>query len=286
MRIGITSKPGLKDLGGIIPAALSYLKKKNVPFDICKNTCLLVKNQKPSLNFSEPYDIIMIFGGDGSLLRTVQQVKRFETALVSLNMGRLGFFAAGRGKEYRKIIDAIIEGHYEIDQRMMIRCTVIREGKRVFSKRCLNEATIARDALARMISLKTTVNEMNLATYIADGLIIATPTGSTAYSLSAGGPIVSPLLDSIILTPISPHSFTQKPVVLPSSSRIKVSLASSFDRVSLTVDGQIGISLKEGDLVKVKKSTKALKLLQISKKNAYFQTLRKKLNWGVDVMRR
>ena len=199
-----------------------------------------------------------------------------------INMGRLGFFSENLDSDYRKLMKKILEKKYVIDSRLLLRCTVQRGKRRAFTRRALNEATIARDALARMVSLKTTVNDLKLTTYVADGLIVSTPTGSTGYSLSAGGPIIDPSLDSIVLTPISPHSFTQKPIILPPSSRIKVSITTSNDRLFLTMDGQTGFHLKDNDIVKVKRSSKRLKIARVTR-TSYFQTLRKKLHWGNDL---
>lgn len=236
------------------------------------------------LNFKKHYDLILVFGGDGSLLRTLAHLRHFETPLMLVNMGRLGFFSDAPASAYQKVVAALVKKEFTLEPRMLLRCSVVRNGRRVFSHRFLNEVTIARDALARMISLKTTVDDRKLTTYVADGLIISTPTGSTAYSLSAGGPIVSPLLDSIILTPISAHSFTQKPIVLPPSGKIKISIATGQERSYLTIDGQQGFHLRQGDVVKVKRSSKSLKLARLQK-SSYFQTLRKKLQWGIDVAR-
>lgn len=282
MYIGITTKQELKDPKQIVKKAVQYLKKKKVKYDLCPGTCRLVPNHKPALDFHQPYDVIIVFGGDGSLLRTVQFMRNFESPVISINMGRLGFFSEGNGKDYKKIIDTLLKGNYHVESRMILRCTVMRNDKRAFSQRALNEVTISRDALARMIALKTTVDDLKLTTYVADGLVVATPTGSTGYSLSAGGPIVSPQLDSLILTPVSPHSFTQKPIVLPPKSKVKVHVSTSQDRVFLTMDGQRGFHLKDNDLVKIKKSSKTLKLIRFSH-HSYFETLRQKLQWGMDL---
>lgn len=282
MYIGITTKYGLKDPDHIVKKSVAFLKKHKVKVDLCENTCRLVPNQKPGLDFHNPYDVIVVFGGDGSLLRTAQHMHYFDTAVLSINMGRLGFFSDGVGKEYQEILSKVIQHDYLLESRMLLRCTVMRGKRRAFTQRALNEVTIARDALARMITLKTTVDDVSAATYVADGLVIASPTGSTGYSLSSGGPIVSPLLDSIILTPISPHSFTQKPIVLPPSSRVKVQMATSENRVYVTMDGQTGFHLKQDDVVKIKRSSKRIKLVRIAK-TSYFQTLREKLHWGMDL---
>lgn len=282
MKIAITIKEGLKDSQDIIRKTIRYLERHHLKVDLCPNTCRLVTNRKPGLDFHKPYDLILIFGGDGTLLRTIQFMKNFDTHILPINMGRLGFFAEVNGKEYKKVLDRIVNKKYIVENRMLLRCTVKRGDRRAFTRRALNEITLARDALARMVSLKTTVNDLKLTTYVADGLIVATPTGSTGYSLSSGGPVVSPQVDSIILTPISPHSFTQKPIILPPSSRIKIHISTSEDRVYLTMDGQTGFHLKDNDIIKIKRSTKTLKLVRLNK-NSYFQTLRKKLHWGRDL---
>ena len=285
MKIGITTKTGLKDSTDIVRKAVNLLQKGGAEVDVCEGTCRLVKNRKPSLDFKKDYDVIIVFGGDGTLLRTLQFMKHFETAVLPINMGRLGFFAEKVGKDYKKICEKVLSGKYNVESRMMLRCTVMRGDRRAFSKRALNEVTMARDALARMVSLKTTVDDLKLTTYVADGLIVSSPTGSTGYSLSSGGPVVSPHVDGIILTPISPHSFTQKPIILPHTSKLKIQMSTSQDRVYLTMDGQSGYNLKDTDVVKIKKSSKKLKLVRFNK-NSYFQTLRTKLHWGNDLQGR
>lgn len=282
MFIGITSKSSLKDSAHIVRKSFAYLRKHKVRVDLCENSVKLVPGQKAEMDYHKPYDMIIVFGGDGSLLRTIQYLRNFDSALLSINMGRLGFFSDGMAKDYKKILDKVIKHDYLLESRMLLRCSVMRKDKRVFTQRALNEVTIARDALARMITLKTTADDLTLSTYVADGLVIASPTGSTAYSLSSGGPIVSPMLDSIILTPISPHSFTQKPIVLPPASRIKVHISTKEDRVFLTMDGQTGFHLKGSDLIKIKRSSKRIKMVRLSK-SSYFHVLREKLNWGLDL---
>ena len=282
MLIGITTKHGLKDPHHFVKKSVAFLRKHKVHVDVCPNTCRLVPNQKPGLDFHKPYDVIVVFGGDGSLLRVVQHMRNFDSAVLSINMGRLGFFSDGVGKEYQHLLKRLIGNDYLLESRMLLRCTVLRGKRRAFTQRALNEVTIARVALARMITLKTTVDDAAAATYVADGLVIASPTGSTGYSLSTGGPIVSPLLDSVILTPISPHSFTQKPIVLPPSSRVKVQMATSENRVYVTMDGQTGFHLHENDIVKIKRSSKRIKLVRMAS-TSYFQTLREKLHWGMDL---
>jgi NAD+ kinase len=282
MNIGITTKMGLKDTTDIVRKTVSLLERKGAKVDVCEGTCRLIPKRKPGLDFTKNYDLIIVFGGDGTLLRTLQFMKHFDHPVLPVNMGRLGFFAEKVGKEYRQVVEKVMSKKYHIESRMLLRCTVLRGKRRAFSKRALNEVTLARDALARMVSLKTTVDDLKLTTYVADGLIAATATGSTGYSLSAGGPVVSPRVDGIILTPISPHSFTQRPIIVHHGSKIKIQVAGTQGRLYLTMDGQSGFHLKDNDVVKIKKSSKSLKLVRFNK-NSYFKTLRKKLHWGSDL---
>jgi NAD+ kinase len=282
MYIGITTKTGLRDSTDIVRKTVSLFERRGAKVDVCEGTCRLLPNRKPGLDFTKNYDMIIVFGGDGTLLRTIQFMKHFDHPVLHINMGRLGFFAEKLGKEYKSMVEKVMAKKYHTESRMMLRCTVERGKRRAFSKRALNEVTLARDALARMVSLKTTVDDLKLTTYVADGLIVATPTGSTGYSLSSGGPVVSPRVDGIILTPISPHSFTQRPIIIPHTSKIKIQMTSTEGRLHLTMDGQSGFHLKDDDLVKIKRSSKTLKLVRFNK-NSYFKTLRKKLHWGSDL---
>src|SRR5690606_26794967 len=135
MYIGITTKQELKDPQHVVKKAVQYLKKKKVKVDLCPSTCRLAPGHKPALDFHKPYDVIIVFGGDGSLLRTVQFMRNFDSAVISINMGRLGFFSEGNGKDYQRILDMILKGEYHVETRMLLRCTVMRKEKRAFSQR-------------------------------------------------------------------------------------------------------------------------------------------------------
>lgn len=280
MKIGITTKRHLDDPKGVVKGAVRSLRKRGHEVFLCPKGCVLT-GEKPSMNFNRKYDLMMVFGGDGTILRTIQFMKNFKTPVLSVNMGTLGFLVELKASAVKNEIPKLLKKEYTIDERMMLRVTVIRKKEKVFSQRVLNEAVLARDAFARMISLKTTVNDRKLTTYKADGLIVATPTGSTGYNLSLGGPILYPNLPAMILTPIAAHSFTQKPIVLPSDKRLKIEVQAHHrkEAIYLTLDGQIGFSLAHGDIVKIKRSTKSLRLVRFSE-STYFKTLRNKLYWG------
>ena len=280
MKIGITTKRNLEDPDGIVSKAVKSLRRRGHEVHLCPKGCVLA-GEKPLMDFNRKYDLLLIFGGDGTVLRTIQHMKNFKTPILSANMGTLGFLVELEADGLKGVLTKVLKKEYSVDERMMLRVTVIRGKEKVFTQRVLNEAVVARDAFARIISLKTTVNERKLTTYKADGLIIATPTGSTGYNLSLGGPILHPSLPAMILTPIAAHSFTQKPIVLPSDKRVKIEVQANHrkESVYLTLDGQIGFSLIHGDVVKIKQSAKKVRLIRMSE-HAYYKTLRNKLYWG------
>ena len=280
MKIGITTKRNLEDPSGIVSRAVKSLRRRGHEVHLCAKGCTLM-NEEPLMNFNREYDILIVFGGDGTVLRTIQYMKNFKTPILSVNMGTLGFLVELEADGLQNVLTKILKKEYTIDERMMLRVTVVRGKGKVFTQRILNEAVVARDAFARIISLKTTVNDRKLTTYKADGLIVATPTGSTGYNLSLGGPILHPSLPAMILTPIAAHSFTQKPIVLPSDRRVKLMVQANHRKESiyLTMDGQIGFSLVHDDIVKIKRSTKTVRFIRMSE-SGYFKTLRNKLYWG------
>ncbi len=280
MKIGITTKRNLEDPNGIVAGAVRSLRRRGHEVHLCPKGCNLL-GEKPLMNFNRKYDFLIVLGGDGTILRTIQFMKNFNTPILSVNMGTLGFLTELAADDLKQALPEVLKKQYTIDERMMLRVTVVRGKDKVFTQRVLNEAVVARDAFARIISLKTTVNDRKLTTYKSDGIIVATPTGSTGYNLSLGGPILHPSLPAVILTPIAAHSFTQKPIVLPADRRIKLEVHANHRRESiyLTLDGQIGFSLVHGDLVKIKPSTKSLRLIRLSE-SGYFKTLRNKLYWG------
>lgn len=193
-------------------------------------------------------------------------------------MGRLGFLSEIPPVQVRKTLDKIFAGKFTVDRRMMLHVELYRKGKKIKTFHALNEVAIAQATLCRLISLKTKVDGLKLANFSADGLLVATPTGSTAYSLSAGGPIVHPALSAMILTPICPHSFNQKPVVLPDNKKIEITVASDYKMMNLTVDGQQNVKVKNGDVIKIRKGGYA-EFLRLPTEH-YFMNLRNKLGWG------
>lgn len=224
-------------------------------------------------------DMIVVFGGDGTMLRVARLVCEFNIPILGINIGGLGYLTEVNLDEMFAAMEIILDGNIITEKRMMLDVVITRRGEPIGEGRVLNEIYINRDNLSRIIDLETAVNDRHLATFKADGLIIATPTGSTAYCLSAGGPIIFPEQKAMIINPICPHTLTNRPVVLPDSVVVKIVLWTKGLGATLTLDGQVAFTLKSGDLVEVRKS-KCMTLLVASPHRNYLEILRTKLGWG------
>lgn len=222
-------------------------------------------------------DVLITFGGDGTLL-SVARYAPARVPVIGVNMGTLGFLTEIRVDEFQQVLDQVLGGEYLAERRVTFDVSAIGpEGET--SYRVLNDAVINKGALARIIEMSVEVGGQFVSTYRADGMIVSTPTGSTAYNLSAGGPIIYPTMNAVVLTPICPHMLSNRPIVLPDYLRIDITIASPSQEVYLTLDGQEGISLGEGMRVSARKSDRTVALVQSPNKN-YFDVLRGKLKWG------
>jgi len=224
-------------------------------------------------------DIIVVFGGDGTLLVASRSLKGLDVPIIGINLGGFGFLTVVNLNEMFSAMELILKGKYKTSKRMMLDAIFQGEGERRIEKSVLNDVVINRGDLGRMIHLKTFVDDKYLATFKADGLIISTPTGSTAYSLSAGGPIVFPGLNSIIINPICPHTLTNRPIMLPPDVTIKVILWMKEESATAIFDGQVSYIMKSGDAIEVKKSNDYINLVD-SPHRDYQEILRTKLGWG------
>jgi NAD+ kinase len=225
-------------------------------------------------------ELVVVLGGDGTLISVARLFSGRDVPILGVNLGSLGFLTEITVEELYTRLEKVLEGNPRVSERMMLEVTLHREGQQIEKCHVLNDMVINKGALARIVDLETKVNRHFLTTYKADGLIISTPTGSTGYSLSAGGPIIHPLMSCIVITPICPHTLTNRPIVVTDESVISITVASSFDeKVYLTLDGQVGFELREGDSVEVRRALKTTALV-MSRSRDYFEILRTKLKWG------
>ena len=224
-------------------------------------------------------DLIISLGGDGTLLNIAPLVERPEVPILGVNLGGLGFITEVAVDELESVLSKTLEGNYEVEKRMTLEIRLIGKKGRRHRFRVLNDAVITKGARSRIIDLETYIGEDYLCTYRADGLIISTPTGSTAYSLAAAGPILEPTLGAIVLAPICPHTLTNRPIVVPSNATIRVTLRSFGDTVILSPDGQQGVRLNNGDQMEARDYGLPVTLIKLSSRS-YYEILREKLKWG------
>ncbi|MGH7930320.1 MAG: NAD(+)/NADH kinase [Candidatus Binatia bacterium] len=224
-------------------------------------------------------DLIISLGGDGTLLNIAPLVERPDVPILGVNMGGLGFITEVAVDEFEAVLTNTLEGDYEVEHRMTLEVRVQSKRGKAHRFRVLNDAVIAKGARSRIIDLETYVGDDYLCTYRADGLIISTPTGSTAYTLAAGGPILEPALGAVILSPICPHTLTHRPIVVSSKAAIRVTLRSFGDTVILVPDGQQGASLNNGDIVEARDYGMPVSLIRLPSRS-YYEILRTKLKWG------
>ncbi len=279
-KIGIICKKGRPEPQEILKELLPWLRQKGYEsfVDIETASALNVKgysrNEIPTI-----VDVILVLGGDGTMLSVSRLVAGKGVPILGINLGSMGFITEINRDEIYNIVDKILTNGCAAEERLMLTAAIHRAGERITEYTVLNDVVINKGALARIIDLETFINDTYVTTFKADGLIISSPTGSTAYSLSAGGPIVYPTLDSIVLTPICPHTLTNRPIVLPDDAKIEITLKAMSEDVYLTLDGQVGVSLRMGDTIEINKSPFKTRLL-IPCERDYFKILRTKLKWG------
>src|SRR5439155_1524800 len=224
-------------------------------------------------------DLAVIVGGDGTLLAAARLLGNRQIPIVAINYGSLGFLTEVTLDEMYPALERVLAGQFVTQPRMMADVHVARAGNRMAGYRALNDIVINKGTLSRMIDLEARVDGQYVSRFRADGLIVSTPTGSTAYIISAGGPIIFPTMSAMVVTPICSHTLTNRPIVLPEHVQIAIMLRSAQDDVYITVDGQVGLKLQMGDHIVVVKSDVSVKLVAPADKN-YFDVLRGKLKWG------
>jgi len=228
---------------------------------------------------AESVDLLLVLGGDGTMIATARMIGDQEVPVLGVNFGGLGYLAEFRIEELYSALESILTGQFRLDKRVMLHVDLQRGEDAVTRHRVLNDVVINKSALARIIEIEAYLNDQFVNSFRADGLIISTPTGSTAYNLSAGGPVIFPSMNAIVITPICPFTLSNRPIVVPDDAVIELRLKTDKEEVALTLDGQVGFPLRVDDRVLIRKSRTTINLIQPSNRN-YFDVLRDKLRWG------
>jgi len=280
--VGILCKPRKEDLCSVLPPLVEWLRarKLNVLLDAsAAESCSSLDKASAREKLASEADLLVVMGGDGTLLAAARLLGDREIPILGVNLGSLGFLTSVTLEELYPLLAVTLAGKHEISERGVLRAQMLRNGAAVEGARALNDAVVNQAALARLMDFDVHIDGNHVARYRADGIIVATPTGSTAYSLAAGGPIVMPDIHAFVITPICPHMLTNRPLVIPDSSRIEIAPEQQGEPVHLTLDGQVGFQLQPGDRVAIERAKTRVQLVRAAGKS-YFEVLRSKLGWG------
>jgi NAD+ kinase len=281
-RIGIIAKPHKPEARAVVGDLVRWIEARGLAVLLDRDTAPLAPGPVPTAEKAQvpgQVDLVVVLGGDGTLLSVARFVDEREVPILAVNLGALGFLTEIRLEDLFPTLTSVLAGDSRMSRRLTLTTRVLRRGVPAAEYLVLNDAVINKGALSRMINLETLVDGEHVTTFRADGLIVSTPTGSTAYSMAAGGPIVYPTLDALVLTPICPHTLTNRPLVIPDRVRIEIIQHSPHEEVFLTLDGQTGFPLQYLDVVEIRRSPRSIALIKSPKRN-YFEILRTKLRWG------
>ena len=279
--VGICSKPNSAEALVVVPRLLEWLKERAIAVRCDLETAVYAPAAQglPRGEVPPGCDLVIVLGGDGTLLSAARAIGKLEIPLFAVNLGGLGFLTAITVGEIYPELERAFRGEHRVAKRKLLSTEVVRGDEVVASYQALNDAVLTKAAIARMIDLEAWVDQQLVCEYKADGLIISTPTGSTAYSLSAGGPVIFPAVPAICLTPICPHTLTNRPVLVPETSVIRILAHNPNESTYLTIDGQVGGPIAEGDAIVCRSSNYALHLIRPPHAR-FFDVLRQKLDWG------
>ncbi len=286
-RVGIVLKPHQPDALKTMCELATWLGGRGITLvggpeiereQIKEQTGCVVAQVEPG-KLGASVDLILVLGGDGTMIATARLLGDAEVPVLGINYGGLGYLAEFRIEELYAALESILSGDYRLDERVMLDVELLRGDEKVTHNRVLNDVVINKSALARIIEIEAYFNRQFVNSFRADGLIVSTPTGSTAYNLSAGGPVIYPSMNAVVITPICPFTLSNRPIVVPDDAVIELSLKTDQEDVALTLDGQVGFPLKVEDRVVIRKSQTTFSLVQPMNRN-YFDVLRDKLRWG------
>jgi NAD+ kinase len=281
-RIGIVSKPKKAEIREIVPQLVEWLRERDIEVSIDKETGSILESSEKCLTRNElpgKVDLLVVLGGDGTLLAAARALYRREVPIFAVNLGDLGFLTVITQDELYPALEGVLAGNYRSERRVQIEGELVRTDEVLSTFRALNDVVLNKGAIARIQDFEVYANGEFISNYKSDGLIVSTPTGSTAYSLAAGGPVVSPSVEAFIITPICAHTLTNRPLVLRDTALIEIVVKSQREAAYLTVDGQVGIATHSEDIIRVRKSDSYVELIQPPQRN-YYEILRQKLKWG------
>ena len=278
MRIGVIGHRGYDGLAEILALLASEAPRLGLEL-LYEPSLLQVAHGGETLTDAAKLDAMVSLGGDGTLLRAARLLDGADVPIMGVNLGKLGFLTSCRGRDFAKMLPRLAKRQYQTDSRMTLEANPTGPGAPALRMRALNDVVLHKGGFARVLRLRVAVNREEIGMLAADGIVMSTPTGSTAYSLSAGGPIVAPTVDSILLTPVSPHTLSVRPILLPPDAVVTVQPEDAPQEVLVTVDGQVGTSLGTGQGLSIKGSTDRVKIVRFTG-TTYIGRLRRKLGWG------
>ncbi len=277
----IISKPAKPELRDIVPKVLQWFGEHDYKVLMDEETAAYASNEnvmaREKMSESGP-EFALVLGGDGTLLSAARAVSQAGIPILAVNLGSLGFLTEVPLPELYSTLDLVTRGECPVESRSVLDCRLIRQGNCIATYFALNDMVVNKSAIARLVGFDLYIRDEFVVHYKSDGVIVATPTGSTAYSLAAGGPILAPSVDALVVTPVSPHSLTQRPLVVSSTSPIRIIVKSDAEQAFLTIDGQVGMPVNHGDEIACRKAEHSVKLLKV--RRTFFDVLRNKLKWG------
>ncbi len=281
--VAIITKRNIIARKEVVFELVDYLKNNNKKILFDNNSAPLMKNElgHKKEKLLKEADMVVCLGGDGTLLKTARRTNKKKVPVLGVNMGTLGFLTETTPDKMYSALDRVFDNNYVIDRRFILRITIYRDGQKLYTNLALNDAVINQGLFARLIDLRLEVNQRKIIDFEADGIIVATPTGSTAHALSAGGPIVHPSVYSFVVVPVCPASLSVRPIVIPNDRQLKIIVQTHRvkEHVGLTLDGQETFDLEYGDEIKIRKSSRHFDMIRITGEN-YYKMLRQKLHWG------
>ena len=279
--VGILTKPRFPEIERTLRDVVGWLRARSIDvvLDTTSASFLGEQGGYQKTQLASRADVLLVLGGDGTMLNAARLAGERSIPILGVNMGGLGFLTEVRLENLYPSLERVFANDFVLDERLMLRTHIHRHGEMVAQGVVLNDVVISKGTLARMIELKIAIQGRFVTNLRGDGLIVSSPTGSTAYSLSAGGPIIDPAVQSLILTPVCPHTLTHRPLIVPGNAEVDVTLTSKDDGAMATLDGQVGVAISQGDTVVIKTSEHRTRLIRFPESN-FYDVLREKLKWG------